>query len=294
MLKGLTLSGCILAASMLGGCGSDPIVQGQRISRQALCPAAGPYCSQTIGNIRTLSLTKEPRYLDVLANGEPNYWAMLGREFTPTGSMIVNFCNNKAVNPLQAYASQVGSKLIIDSVANSDVTFTRKAETRTKLSTEANAMSILTAAGVPVAVPGADIKAAVKAALDRVDKKDITFMGKYTYAYIDPSVLALLKADPIPPALADCSTALASGSAAPIIAAMTLVKIETLTTKGSIASDAIAGLDAALAANGALPLLPAADIGKLKAEIGKKVDTAYSASFQPTYQILSVGGYKRG
>ena len=269
------------------GCTYNPTVLGTTIDRKVLCPSAGRYCAQGIGNVTPVSLTREPRYLSALPSGEPNVWTFLGREYTRDASPIVNFCGNEATNPLQTYAQSLASDqdLVIDTVATNTVNFSRKASSRISFESSVDVDALLNAAGVPTGTSRIEAEAALRSALARLDSSDVQMQGRYSFVYIDPSVLALLKADTVPDELQACSDALRSGEE-PIIASMTLVRVNTMTSSGTLSNDASASIEAAL--NGKLDN---AILASLKSEFESSVEQTYSTAFSPTWQVLSIGGY---
>lgn len=285
MARKMIAAGAVLFAGFASGCAYNPTVLGTTVPRAALCPSAGKYCAANIGNFETRSITRQPRYLVTLPDGSPDYWGFLGRKFTPTASPIVNYCGNVTTNPFSAYAAQSPTPIVVDSVANNTVEFNRKASTKTKLGSNADAAAIVAAAGLPTTIAEMPVEAAVKAALDRLNSTQVRMTGRYSYAYLDPSMLASLTANDRPPSLQACADAMAAGEE--IIAAMTLVRVDTLTTTGELKSTASAGLDAALSG-----VLSSDQIAAVKAELEKKIEQDYKVNFSPTYQVLSIGGHR--
>lgn len=276
----------VIGASIFAtGCKHNPTVLGQKIDRNIFCPAAGKFCSQTIGTVPTITLTREARFLSTNEAGEPSYWDFLGREYTESGSMIVNFCGNEAVNPLRTYANAQNVDLIVDDVASNSVTFKRKVSSRTDLSSNIDLVAILNFAGVPTGTAHVEAQAAMAAALTRLKDREVDMRGRYSFVYISPSTLALLKANTVPDELDACSDALRTGSA-PIIASLTLARIDTLTTSGNFSSNATGSLDASLA-----NILTGAQLAAVKAGFEKAIEETYETAFAPTYQVLSIGGY---
>jgi hypothetical protein len=278
-LLGLTLA--------LSGCAYNPTVLGTTIERKALCPSAGKYCAQNIGNITAVSITKELRYLTALPDGRPNVWTFLGREYTVDASPIVNFCGNESKNPFQTFAAGrlSNEELIVDTVATNTVNFTRKASSRRSFESSVDVDALLNAAGIPTGTSRIEAEAALRAALARLDNSDIQMRGRFSFVYLEPSILALLKANTVPDELQACSTALRSG-AKPIIASMTLVKIDTMTSSGTLKNDASGSIDAALTGK-----LDGSKLASLKAEFENSIEQTYSTAFSPTWQVLSIGGY---
>ncbi len=286
-MKYTTAISAVGLAISSAGCTYNPTVLGTEIQRKALCPSAGKYCAQNIGNIRAISVTREARYLNALPDGSPNVWAFLGREYTKDASPIVNFCGNEASNPFQVYTAALPNigDLVIDEVATNTVNFSRKASSRHSFESAVDVDALLNSAGVPTGTSRIDAEAALRAALLRIDNSDIQMRGRYSFVYLDPSVLALVKANIVPAPLQECSNALKSG-AQPIIASMTMVKIDTMTSSGTLKNDASASLDAALKNK-----LDSATLASLKTGFSDSVEQAYSTAFSPTWQVLSIGGY---
>lgn len=281
----LAITGALGLAS--AGCAHNPVVLGSEIELKALCPSAGAFCSQNIGNVRAISITREERYLPAERPGVPDVWTYLGREYTPDASQIVNFCGNEATNPLRTYADSAPTSgpLVMDTVATNSVDFVRKVRARSSFATNIDIDAMLNAAGIPTGTPRVIAEAALHSALERLNNSDLHLKGRYNFVYLKPSIVALLTANVVPPELKACSDALRAG-AKPIIVSMTFVQIDTMTTSGTLKNDVNASLDAALTGK-----LDGASLASLKAELGKTVDVTYSTEFSPTWKVLSIGGY---
>ena len=277
----------ITAAFIATGCASNPKVIGQKIDRKVFCPSAGKYCTQNIGNKPAISLTKEPRYLSTASNGEPNYWDYLGREYTKSGDGIVNYCGNEATNALLTYAEANGESRIFDTAVSNSVDFTRKVENKNSFSTGVDVDAIVNAAGIPTETTRAEAEAAVKAALTKIDNSDIMLKGQYSYIHLNQGILSLLKAETVPAELQACANALKKKNTKPIIVAITMAKIDTLTKSGTISKSGSASLESALNSK-----LTEDELVGLKTSFENSVNDKYTVEFKPTYQLLSIGGWK--
>lgn len=276
----------VVGASLFAvGCTHNPTILGEKVDRRIFCQSAGKYCTQNIGNVTTVALTKEPRYLSTDADGQPMYWDVLGREYSISGTQIVNFCGNEAINPLETYATATGTDIVEDNVATNSVTFKRKVSTRTNFSSNIDLDAILNTAGVPTGTAHAEAQAALAAALTRLEDREVDMRGQYSFVYVRPRTLALLKANSVPDELQECAADLQAGSS-PIIASMTLARIDTLTTSGNFTSNATASLDASLS-----NILTGAQLAAVKAGFEQAVEESFETAFSPTYQVLSIGGY---
>jgi len=285
MNKFATATIALALALPLSACG-DPTILGSTIARAKVCPAAGKYCTQTYGNRPTVGITKEARYLNTLADGSPNYWRFLGRRYTTDASPVVQFCGgSSAINPFERYATNRGVTVVNPGVAQNTFDFTRKVTTKTSFAAEVDVDKVLNASGIPTGSPRVAAEAALKAALNRLDKRDLAMRGTYRFVELDPSTVALLLDDPGETEFAACRSELQDPDNA-VITSLTMVEIDTLTASGELQSDASASLDATLK-----DILTSAQLASLKANFSQEVNEVYKVVFGKTYQVLSIGGW---
>lgn len=279
-----------IAAVLCGGCvGTGPRVLGKTMPKYVVCPAADTKkCVQSVANTVPIWINKPQRFLVLNQDGSARYWGYLGRELTRDASQVVNFCGNSfEVNPLEKFAAtNPGYDVIVPPLVSNTFTFNRKAETVAAASLNVDIDAALTAAAIPTGTGRAQAEAALRAAVKRVKKSELTLKGEYGFITVSPALIASLKANDTPSDLKNCAAFLKTSQTS-LITSLTGVKIDTLTTAGSLASDASAGFDADLK-----DVLTATQIAALKAEFTKRVEQSWSVEFKPTYQVLSISGFK--
>ena len=276
----------LVVAVSVGACG--PTILGKRMDKSIVCPSADTSrCVQSSGNTTPIYITKPQRFLPLLPDGKPDYWRYLGREMTQDASQFVNFCGNTTVNPLLEYAQNRATDVIEPPYVGSTFDFTRSAETRIGAEFNVDIDALLDAAGIPTGTPRIEATAALNAALSRLRKSDLTMRGRYSFITLSPSVLASMTAVDAPAELKQCAAYLKSNRTS-MISALTGVKVDTLTTSGELVSNTNATLDAQLS-----DTLTAQQLAKLKAEFSSSVNQKYKVATEPTFQVLSISGYRR-
>lgn len=271
----------------ISGCASGPIVVGQQMRKEVVCPSADTSkCVQSIMDGPRYYVERSSRYIEVNEDGVPNYTKFLGRNLTPDVSPVALYCGGVwDKNPLEEHTLEKGTLLVQDPAVTSTFTFTRTIENKLDIGASIDIDNLLSAAGIPTANGTSEVKAEIRAAIERLKRSEVNFKGVYRFVHLNPTTIAKLKASNPPAELSSCANYLRENDEA-ITISITGVYITTGETSGSLASKVSSVLKASLDGK-----LNEAEIANVVSEFENKVNETYSVAFQPVFQVLSAAGF---
>lgn len=208
-------------------------------------------------------------------NGRPLYNEVLGRMYEQPyrRGLIGRYCNTAAA-PLFTQAD------IDANSATSDFEYTYKLKSELDAGADADLVAALTAAGVPPAATD-QVKAAAKAAYNRVKDREVATTGRARLVRLKPGVIAELM-NGSDPKYAPCREALRASDSEAMVKAMTVFHIDDASASTSIKKEITSDIEASLEGTGA------ENIGAVRAALERTVSEQIESALSDRYFVWAV------
>jgi hypothetical protein len=258
-------------------------ILGIKVAKNDVCPAASTSkCVQESLGTTSTYIGSSRRYVNLDSNGTPIYSEYLGRIHNRAMAKGYGYCGNlSGSNALADFAAAKNIDYLKIPQSNA-VRFSVKAKKLVSANTGLDAVAIATAAGIPTELTS-DVAAAIKGSYSRTSSRELHVSGTYQFVEINPEVFAAMGANDAPPGLRTCATWLSANNSL-LVASLTGYKLE----KASASSELVEKFSSELTATLGAKVTPT-QIASIAAAFSSEVEKKAELTFNPTFQLLSVG-----
>ncbi len=258
-------------------------ILGVKIAKNDICPAASTSkCVQESLGTTSTYIGSARRHLNLELDGTPIYSEYLGRIHNRAMAKGYGYCGNlSGSNALQDFAAAKGIDYLKTPQSNA-VRFSVKAKKLVSASSGLDAVAIAKAAGIPASQTN-DVVAAIKASYRRSSSRALDVSGTYRFVEINPEVFSAMSSDDATPGLRTCAAWLKANNKQ-LVASLTGYKLE----KASASSELVENFSSELTATLGGQVNPT-QIASITAAFSSELEKKAELTFDPTFQLLSVG-----